>query len=345
MKLNKKDWVCRMPFENIEIYQKKTNLCCPQWLPYDLDNPDNLEEIWDSELAKDIRKSVSDGSYRYCKEDLCPKLNGLKLGLSKGFIHKDKLADYLSEVYKNKPIRIRFNFDQSCNLKCPTCRKDTINFKGAEKNRAYQLIDKIEKEYGSDLNYIDCTGSGDPFYSSTFKKWLINFNRDKYPNLESIHLHTNATLWNESNWDKIRNVQDLIKTCEISIDAATKDTYENKTRLNGKWDVLLENLNFISTLPYLEQVYLSFVVQEANYKEMPLFYDLMKSIFNKTEKIWQVIFNRVTNWGTFTEEEFKRIDIASPNHKLYPDLLEIIYTLPTNNHILHNLPIPNIDKN
>ena len=44
----------------------------------------------------------------------------------------------------------------------------------------------------------------------------------------------------------MKEVQPFVKTCEVSIDAFTKDTYENKTRIGGKWDILLENLKFIT---------------------------------------------------------------------------------------------------
>jgi wyosine [tRNA(Phe)-imidazoG37] synthetase (radical SAM superfamily) len=101
-----------------------------------------------------------------------------------------------------------------------------------------------------------------------------------YPNLKSIHLHTNGTLWNESNWSKMTNVHRFIKSAEISVDAATKDTYENYTRLGGKWEDIQSNLKFIATLPNLEYVTMSFVVQNSNYKEMEMFYKMSEEIFD-----------------------------------------------------------------
>ena len=44
------------------------------------------------------------------------------------------------------------------------------------------------------------------------------------------------------------NIHRFVKSCEISIDGGTKDTYENKTRINGKWDELIDNLKFIAQL-------------------------------------------------------------------------------------------------
>ena len=66
-----------------------------------------------------------------------------------------------------------------------------------------------------------------------------------------IHIHTNGSLWTQSMWDTMKEVQPFVRTCEVSIDA-TKDTYENKTRIGGKWDILLENLKFITNIKTIE---------------------------------------------------------------------------------------------
>ena len=42
--LNKKDWVCTQPFEFAEIFDHKMFMCCPNWLPEDLGNPNNIAE-------------------------------------------------------------------------------------------------------------------------------------------------------------------------------------------------------------------------------------------------------------------------------------------------------------
>ena len=49
-------------------------------------------------------------------------------------------------------------------------------------------------------------------------------------------------------WNSMKSIHPFVKVAEVSIDAATKDTYENKTRLNGNWDKLLDNLKFIAKL-------------------------------------------------------------------------------------------------
>jgi len=343
--LNKKDWVCTQPFEFAEIFDYKTFMCCPQWLPEDLGNPNNIEDNWKSQKADDIRRSVTDGSYKFCNESRCPKLNGLKQGNTHGFISKEEFNKKQNQYNKNIPTQVKFNFDQSCNLKCPSCRKVLINYEGENRERTEVLIKNIELQLGPDLEHIECTGSGDPFFSRTFRKWLMNFDPTKYPKLHSIHLHTNGTLWNESNWSRMKNIHSLVKSCEISVDAANKDTYENKTRLGGKWENIIENLKYISTLPYLKNVTLSFVVQEDNFKEMYDFYELAKNLFSNTDKDWTVFFNRVVNWGTFTADEFKVVDIADKNHSKAEEFKTAYSRLPHSKNIRHNLPLPDESSN
>jgi MoaA/NifB/PqqE/SkfB family radical SAM enzyme len=181
-----------------------------------------------------------------------------------------------------------------------------------------QDIQDIEDAYGSEVNTLYITGSGDPFVSVGFRDFLRNFDKTKWPKLKSIHLHTNATRWNKEMWESMPNVHQYIKSCEISIDAGTKETYETKTRINGDWDVLLDNLKFISTIPTLSRIKTSFVVQQKNYKEMKLFYDLMYSIFGKKVNVF---FGKITNWGTFSDEEYVTHQIWNESHPEYNDFI------------------------
>ncbi len=337
--LDKKDFVCLQPFEFTEFFDYKTHMCCPNWLPVDLGDPINIKDTWVSDLANEVRKSMIDGSYKYCIESRCPKLTGLKEGKSEGFMPKAEFMRNIEKYNDPVPRSVKFNFDQSCNLQCPSCRIEKINYSGDKRTRTEMILQSIEEQLSEGLEHIECTGSGDPFFSRTFKKWLMTFKPSMYPNLKSIHLHTNGTLWNESNWSKMKNVQKFIKSAEISVDAATKETYENHTRIGGKWEDIQSNLRFIATLPNLEVVTMSFVVQNANYKEMEMFHKMSEEIFDETHINWQIFFNRVVNWGTFSPETFKMVDVGNPEHPNYTEMVEIYHRLPVSNNIRHNLTI------
>jgi hypothetical protein len=122
-------------------------------------------------------------------------------------------------------------------------------------------------------------------------------------------------------WDKIKHLAPRISRLEISIDGASQETYEIN-RFPGKWDVLLENMQLISSLrkdgviPYLK---LDYVVQKNNWREMSGFVDL--------GKLWYadaILFLPVNNWGTFTEEEYQARAVHLPSnieHGVFVDYL------------------------
>ena len=336
--LDKKDYVCLQPFDFTEFFDYKTFMCCPNWLPHDLGDPIDIANIWNSDLANKIRESMLDGSYNYCIESRCPKLTGLKEGKSEGFMAKNEFLKVKEKYDQPVPKSVKFNFDQSCNLQCPTCRLEKINYEGDQRDRTEQILESIETHLAENLEHIECTGSGDPFFSRTFRKWMMDFDPSIYPNLKSIHLHTNGTLWNESNWSRMGKISKFVKSAEISVDAATEETYK-LTRLGGKWEDVQTNLRYIATIPSIEYLTLSFVVQDTNYEEMEMFYKMTEDIFDDTRINWMVFFNRIVNWGTFSDGTFKLKDVGDPEHPNYNDMVKIYKKLPVTNKVRHNLTI------
>jgi MoaA/NifB/PqqE/SkfB family radical SAM enzyme len=331
-----KNYVCSVPFNSLEIHNNVCFVCCPSWLSKNVEISEiPLKDMWNSEPIVDIRNSILDGSFKYCNKELCPYLSKLvNYGIESGPIRIKSESQYKESILKsNVPHNLVMNFDRTCNYKCPSCRVDLIveNSKGIK--RVEKTIEEIDNYYSKDVRTLYITGSGDPFVSVGFRNYLRNFNPKKYPKLGSIHLHTNASMWNKEMWDSMPNIHKFVKSCEISIDAGTKDTYENKTRLGGNWENLLNNLRFISELPNIS-VKTSFVVQDSNYMEMETFYDLMYSIFRKKANVF---FGKITNWGTFSEGEFKLKqvwDIEHPEHQLFKKEFNKICG---NQNLFHNL--------
>lgn len=338
-KQDKKKYVCGNPWLLAEVFEDSAYMCCPHWLPEPLPNPKEIKKEWNGDKATKIRESILDGSYSYCREDRCPKLISLKEGKVHGFFKKEEFLKIYGDKKEQSPQIVKFNFDRSCNLKCPSCRLDLINMKGKEREEADELAMSIEEQLGPELEEVQLTGTGDPFYSRTFRQWLLRFEPSNYPSLKRVHLHTNGTLWNKYNWDKMKKVHPYVSTCEISVDAATKDTYENKVRLGGKWDDIVNNLNYISTLPYLRDVTVSFVMQEKNFTELKSFYDFIEGIFKNSKKNWKVVFHRLNNYGHMTEEQFKDQDISNPLHRKYPEFIKLYKQLPKTINIIHNLEV------
>ena len=356
-----------MPFMYSDVQSISQFVCCPSWAPQTIrvhddgrekwspiDESDDVMANWTSPQAQDIRKSVLDGTYKYCNHTICPRLNELINTGRKPYLFRE--IDEFREIYNihteeditnynTPPEEILFGFDRSCNLKCPSCRVNLIpndDLESAEHKAKLHLLKSIEDNFASGLKRIMVTGSGDPFYSKIYRDYLINFDKTKYPNLEQLQIITNGNLLDEKLWNQMKATP-YIKTIEISIDAASKDTYENKTRLNGNWDRLINNLKFLATQDnIIEEFVCSMVVSKQNYKEMQMFYELITNIFKNSNFKWGIAINyrQIVDWGTYTPEDLKELQIFNEEHILFKEFLEElkkIHNLKYVNHNFHHL--------
>lgn len=353
-----KTHVCLQPFRHIELLKTNASLCCPTWLTKPLTYKRNEKgefdyDVWNSEDAQEIRKSILDGSYKYCDKKLCPHLNTLlSTGKNNGmFARVDNPSDFEVKFegenqfhfpfsdedgieidnepkVKTTPGSINFTFDRSCNLKCPSCRLETIMEKPDEVREIDKIIDFINSDYSKDCRRIVITGSGDPFASKSFRRFMFEFDPNKWPKLKTVYLVTNGKLFNKKNWDMMKNIQPYITEVEVSIDAGTKDTYENKTRIGGHWEILVENLKFISTINTIKSLRISFIVQKDNYNEMSLCADLIYNIFKeriqdtKSNKKTALFFGRIAKWTHMTDKDMEEKDVAHPRHPNHLDLIK-----------------------
>jgi len=297
---NLKSYVCLNPFNYLEIHQEKVYCCCPSWLKLPVGDVENLSDIWHGENLKKIQESVLDGSYLYCNKELCPRLSELYYNNISTYFMEKKY--FISANYNDGPEMLNLSFDRTCNLSCPSCR-DQVESYELDNN----IMDNISNSFGNSVIKIGITGSGDAFASKIFRNFLINFDYEKFPKTSSIHLQTNGLLLTENMWNKMHKIHNLIGSICISVDASTKETYEI-IRRGGNWNTLMNNLKFISKLDCF--IYFVFIVQDTNYKEMKSFYNLIENISPK----FKIVFNKISNWGTYTEEEFKNKEIYNESH-------------------------------
>ncbi len=334
-------YICSRPFKWFEIAPDgRVFLCCPTWLNKPVGNIlfQSAEEIWNGKAAREIRKTMLDGSFRYCNNLLCPNLQNKSNSV---FLQSEVTDSDLKHamrcrttIVKHGPRTINCSFDRSCNLSCPSCREHTIITMGKDKSLVLKIIDAIQKDLAKDIHELYVTGSGDPFGSPSFFQWLQHMKTSDYPKLKNVHLHTNGQLFTPKTWGMISGINNKIKTVEISIDAASPETY-GINRRGGSFPRLLENLAFIGSLRKankLRFVTISFVVQENNFREMPDFVRLRDRFgFD------HAYFSQLVNWGTFTPQEYLKRAVHLPGHPKHQEFLSIIKkiafsvdTLPTN---------------
>lgn len=343
-----KKYVCTHPFNYIDIQDNGDFVCCPSWCPTNIREGNEMN--WMSENATSIRKSVLDGSYSHCDHIVCPALSDL---INNGKPSEVFLPiETFKEIYKiesiedvenieSSPEEILFGFDRACNFKCPSCRVNLIpNSKedSPEHERKLKILKYIEDNFAKSAKKLLITGSGDPFYSKIYREYLQNFDETKYPNIENIQIITNGKMLNKKMWDSL-NAKKFIRSIEVSIDAGTKNTYENVTRLNGNWDVLIDNLKFISTVRSIKDMILSMVVSELNFTEMYEFYKLMMGIFNGDNyRNLSINFRQHIHWGTgkYSVDDVSKMQVFNPSHSKFDLFMEELKKIHNKPHVSHN---------
>jgi len=300
---------CKLPFSRISL-DDDGNIwpaCCPDWVEFPMGNifTQTWDEIWLGENAKKLRDSSFDGSLRHCKKDWCPNIIDALSGLENYHVIPMKKAP--KQWNAVPPSHINLNYDQSCNLKCPSCRPDYIKLKGNKLEKVITLHQYAEQHILPQVETIALTGVGDPFISKAFRNFLLNFDKRKYPSIKKIHLHTNGQLFDEKTFMQMKGLHDIELSTDISIDAASAKVY-SKVRPPGKWDKLLQNLDFIKKLDNLVLLGISMVVQKENHHELVPFSELGEKLVYRNRPTF-VEFKRMRHDPHMSSEMYNEISI------------------------------------
>ena len=277
---------CARPFDTVLI--DKMGSCyaceCTSWLPQSIGNLQikSLSEILDSDVRRHLQSSILDGTYRYCNNQQCSYLRNMKF--------------YQQRVPQIKHLRLAI--DDSCNLRCPSCRNGLIFHKeGSAYNLGVRLADSINDwlhDYDQPVK-VHIGSDGDPFASHVYRHFM-----EQTPERDNIKysLLTNALMFKEFH-HRIQNVIRNLDDLGVSIDGASRDTYE-KLRLGGRWDKINENLECIAELKNKHnfKLGLHMVVQADNWHEM----DDMLALAHK-HKADRVYFNKIEDWNTNLDME------------------------------------------
>jgi len=281
---------CPRPYDTLLI--DKNGSCyaceCTSWLPQSVGNLQlrSLDEIINSEMRQHLQGSIADGTYRFCNEHQC---SYLKSGV----------------VLHGQPERIqhlRLAIDDSCNLRCPSCRKSMIFHKeGSAYNLGIRLADKINDwlyNYNHPIQ-VHIGSDGDPFASHVYRHFM-----EQTPERDNIKysILTNGLMFKEFH-QTVPHVINNLKELGVSIDGATKETYE-KLRIGGRWEKITEALQCISKLRRKKdfRFILHFVVQKDNYHEMENIIELGEQY--SADRVW---LNKIEDWGTI--DDFKTQDV------------------------------------
>tara|TARA_X000001382_G_scaffold31557_1_gene20468 strand:+ start:223 stop:861 length:639 start_codon:yes stop_codon:yes gene_type:complete len=177
---------------------------------------------------------------------------------------------------------------------------------GSAYNLGIRLADKINDwlhTYEHPIQ-VHIGSDGDPFASHVYRHFM-----EQTPLRDNIEysILTNGLMFKEFH-DRVPYVIGNLRDLGVSIDGATKDTYEN-LRLGGRWDKINANLESMAELKSVHgfTFRLHMVVQQDNWWEMP-------DMIGLAEKydVDQVYFNKIQDWNTALDY----------NTQKFPELVE-----------------------
>ena len=335
---NPDKYYCTRPFEWFAVLDNgDVSPCCPPWIDgYRIGNlyKQSVDEVWNGEKAQAFRESILDGSFKYCNEMSCPHLQSKSESVFTLYQLEHGDNPKVTKDVKDKktvldhgPLIINCEYDRSCNLSCPSCRRDLIIVFGEQRDKILSLQDKLIDGAFSNAQHITITGSGDAFASPVFRNLLQNLKKEQAPELGHILLLTNGLLVNKY-WHTLSDyAKENIKTISVSVDAVCPETYAINRR-GGDWEQLQDNLAFIQNLKacgQIEHFCISMVVQENNFTQMKDFV-LMGESYGACLVQFQIIepdFIRDLGYGDYLSEWIDKA-VHEKTHPRHQEFLDVI---------------------
>jgi sulfatase maturation enzyme AslB (radical SAM superfamily) len=310
---------CPMPFEKLALDTDGAHLCCSSWLPVVVGNANTqtLDEIWNSKAAIEVRRSIVDGDFKYCL-DRCPAIQEGTLPLASEVpadVYQPAVAARAAPMASG-PRHLAVLYDRTCNLSCPSCRTSVLSATPQEREEYKLVLERVVRPALPSLKVLEVAG-GEVLASAHLRNVLDAIDRQQSPDLRVV-LVTNGTLFDQRAWDRLSNIHGIVRSVYLSLDAASKDTFE-ELRRGGVWEETFANVEFISSLRKqgaIEEFAILFVVQSRNFREMADFVRLGQRLGCD-----RVLFHELVNFATYAAGEFKARSIVSPSHPLHPQLL------------------------
>lgn len=311
------DKFCAKPFTDFEISPDgSVHICCPAYLPTPVGNvrTERADEILNADRAQRIRRSILDGSFKYCNPSRCKLIKEQRL------TRRDAIADpdMREIVAAGRTVvaaarDVRLSYDPTCNLSCPSCRVEPIVAKGAALDFVMRTTDDVVLPLLRRARTVLMNGYGDVFASRSCRRILGAIDRGDFPDL-TVDIITNGVLFTEREWNKLPKLHDRVRHVRVSIDAATEATYRS-VRRGGDFAKLKRNLAFLARLRrsgVIRRLSLSYVYQQENLDEMIPFAEWARALGCDG-----VIFEPIMDWQTYPDDEYRARAVHHPDHPLH----------------------------
>ncbi|GAA3699427.1 hypothetical protein GCM10022268_07030 [Sphingomonas cynarae] len=314
---------CETPFIQMDVLEISSHLCCASWLQTSVGDMTRTPwpNVWNGDTAQAIRASIHDGSYRYCNKGACPRIQSGSLPkaseVAERSDHWRRIVEEMATEVPAGPEIVNLAYDRTCNLSCPSCRVERYAADDATRARYNDMQENAILPMLKNAKTVFITGSGDPFASKNFRSMMERLTPEEYPDLR-FQIMTNGMLFTPRQWDSFPALHNRVKILKISTDAATGPTHE-LLRRGARWPLMMENMAFAGRLTaagLIDHFELVFTVQTDNYREMGDAVDLAKQV-----GATGIYFARITNWGTFSSDEYREKAMFLPIHPEHDDFL------------------------
>ena len=315
---------CPRPFDTVLIdKQGSCYACeCQAWLPQSIGNLQlrPLADILGGDTHRHLQGTIEDGTFRYCNEHRCTHLRH-GMGWDEG-----------------RPFQVRLAIDDSCNLRCPSCRNGMIFHKeGSAYRRGIKLADRVNDWLATcDTPVQVHIGSdGDPFASHVYRHFM-----EHTPVRDNITytMLTNGLMFQEFH-TRVPHVMRGMTQLGVSIDGATQATYE-RLRLGGRWDKINENLESMrqQKREHGFEFVMHFVVQRHNYHEMRDIIYLAERY--EVDRLW---LNKIEDWNVMSDwSEQDIFNPEHPEHERFQEQLERVKPLLDHEHTRPKVQAPRL---
>lgn len=327
---------CSVPWNTLGVNVNGNIFICesPSWIPIFVGNlleTTTIYDILNNDESKKIRQEILAGRYFYCNSSICSffkdkTLNGTHNNGNN--LQPLEFIDHENLYVHQIPTNLIFDFDYTCNFKCPSCRTEHQNYNNHHIIRPINntIVEKIKEliiDQIQDQPISIRWAGGEPFMSEAYLELFDYVIKQNKKNIKNI-VQTNGSLL-KSKSSLLEKFLPYIQELRISFDAATEPTYK-KIRVGGNWHTLIENVKFVKQLievnDYKTRIIADFVVQLDNYTEIPKFDELCKNLGIENynlQKMW--------NWGTWDIETFTQKNVYDKNHVLYEDLKKYLIAI------------------
>ena len=306
---------CWNPFYELRCNVSVYTTCCPAWLDpsavvgrWDNATPE-IEtlrpwEVWNHRVFQSLRQAVLAGDFTsYCQP--CSRIIAGHL--------EGTIQPWMKPIMEQPPKRLWLEHDRHCQLACPSCRTHVDGHLADQDKRDAKVLE-ICREFLPTAAELTLMTSGDPLVSRSSLEvlsWLPQF-----PHLD-VELFTNGLLL-PSKWQDLHAAN--IRRLNFSVDAATADTYE-RVRWPAKWHQVDRSLKFASRLRSagtLSRVQLNFVVQAANFREIPAFIRMTEHYGFDVAHLAAIL--QVYHSAT----QYASLNICDPVHPEHEEFLQVM---------------------